>query len=408
MPDLDPGLGEAGDTYSETQHVGFLDKLGQSLVGLLLGPLFIAGSCFGLFWNEGRAVTTARSLTEGASLVQSVDVQRVDPANEGRLVHVAGPFSTGAPLVDPEFQVTAKGALLARVVEMYQWQEESHTETRKNIGGSEDRTTVYTYKKAWSSRPVDSSRFKQAASHTNPEMLYRAHTEAAKDGALGAFRPGAATLRRLAATERLAVEPALAERLRPRVAGGRVHIVDGRIHIGADPARPEVGDMRISFNIARPEVISIVGRQSGTDLVEYQTKAGDRLLFARAGNVPAADIFTAAQQDNKVLTWIIRLIAVIFMLVGFMLLSGPLVALGDVIPFVGSLIGVVGALAAVIMTAIVAPLVIAVAWLWYRPLVSIAVVAAGLVIAALARFVSPARRPVPVPARPQPSFLPRR
>ena len=109
------------DTFSETTHTGFGGKLGGSLIGFIFGPLLLIGSSWGLFWNEGRAVTTARSLTEGASAVIEADSGRIAAENEGKLVHVSGPFATTAPLVDPEFQVQAKAGVLQRQVEMFQW-----------------------------------------------------------------------------------------------------------------------------------------------------------------------------------------------------------------------------------------------------------------------------------------------
>jgi hypothetical protein len=55
--------------------------------------------------------------------------------------------------------------------------------------------------------------------------------------------------------------------------------------------------------------------------------------------------------------------------------------LADVIPPLGAVVGFgTGALAAV-LTVLVAPVIIAIAWLFYRPLVGIAILAAGLGLA---------------------------
>ena len=118
-------------------------------------PAPIVGSCIFLFWNEGRAVQTERSLTEGASLVVSVDPARVDPANDGKLVHLSGDLKPGAPLTDPDFTVSATALRLVRKVEMYQWKEETKTETRKNVRGSEETITTYEYVRTWSDSRID-------------------------------------------------------------------------------------------------------------------------------------------------------------------------------------------------------------------------------------------------------------
>jgi hypothetical protein len=372
----------ASDVVTETTHVGFGQKLVGSIVGFIFGLLLLAASSIGLFWNEGRAVTTARSLDEGAHQVVSVPADRVAPENEGKLVHVTGPLRTAAPLADGEFGVTVQGAVLVRHVEMYQWKEEQRTETHKNFGGSEERTTTYTYEGTWSSHRIDSSRFKQSGK-SNPQMRYQSVMVAAKDATLGAFRPGDSVLRRMAAKETLPVDTALESRIREHA--GKAQIVDGVIYLGADPAKPAIGDLRISYRVARPDTATIIGRQAGADFATFQTKAGDALLFAKSGSVAAADVFAQAQEENRILTWILRAVGVVAMLIGFAQLCSPLIALGDVIPLVGSLLGAGAVFVAIFLTAIVAPLVIATAWLWYRPLVALGVMGLGIGIAMLTR-----------------------
>ncbi len=51
-----------------------------------------------LFGNETMAVKIARSLDEGARFVIEGDPNRIDPANEGKLVYVSGELKTTAQL----------------------------------------------------------------------------------------------------------------------------------------------------------------------------------------------------------------------------------------------------------------------------------------------------------------------
>ena len=383
------------DSVTETTTVGLGQNLLGSLFGALFGLLLLAGSCWGLFWNEGRSVTSARSLTEGAKQVTHIEADRVLPDNEGKLIHVNGQLKTTAPLVDSEFGVSTKGAVLVRHVEMFQWKEEKETHTNKNYGGSQERTTTYTYVKEWSDKRHDSSRFKQSG-RNNPQMRYRDVTLVAKDGALGAFRPSDSVLRRLATPETMPVDRAMQDALRQRV-GLQVHVVDGQIYLGSDPANPAIGDIRITYRLANPDNVSIVGRQTGSDFTPFQTKAGDTLLFVKAGTIDAAAIFNQAQQENRILTWVIRAVGLFVMAFGFMLLMGPLIALADIIPPLGAVLGFGAAAMALLATALVGPLVIAVAWFWYRPLVSIAVIAVGLAVAFMTGKFAPRRKPAPAP-----------
>jgi hypothetical protein len=368
------------DSFTEVTTKSWTSRIGESIKGVLFGLALIIGSCVFLFWNEGRAVQTARSLSEGASVVVDVDPARVDPANDGKLIHVSGDIKVGVPLVDPDFTVSATAIRLVRTAEMYQWKEERRTETRRTAGGGEETITTYEYVRTWSDHRIDSSSFRHSGAHTNPQMRYTARALVAGDAALGAFRPGSNVLQRLPAEQAVPLDPALAEKLRGRISGP-VHVADGRIYLGENPSRPLIGDLRISFKIAPPGPASIVARQTGVGFADYQTKAGDRLLLVRAGVHSAADMFSAAQWENRVLTWMLRLAGIVAMAFGFFLIFNPLVVVADIVPLLGGVLSAGAGIVSLLLTAIVAPLVIAVAWFWYRPLVSAIVLAVGLAAA---------------------------
>ena len=82
------------DSFTETTSVSWFGRLRRSVGGVVIGLVLIIGMVVLLFWNEGRAVTTARSLAEGAGAVVSVGADAVEAANEGKLVHVSGTVTT--------------------------------------------------------------------------------------------------------------------------------------------------------------------------------------------------------------------------------------------------------------------------------------------------------------------------
>ena len=353
----------------------------EAAVGVIIGLVLVLATVVLLFWNEGRAVQTERSLAEGAGLMVDVDPGRVDPANEGRLVHVMGDLGTTAPLVDPDFGVSAQAARLVRSVEMYQWKEESHSETHKKLGGGEETVTRYSYVRVWSDRRIESGSFRQRGGHDNPQMRFGAFETAARDAALGAFRPGPAALEHLPAREELRVDPGLVETLRAKLGSVPAHVADGRIYLGADPAQPRIGDLRVSYHVAPTGPVSLIGRQAGADIAAFQTRAGDRLLIAASGLVPASEMFRQAEQENRILTWILRLVGTVFLWVGWFLILRPIAVVGDLVPMIGNVLSAGAGLAALLLTLLLAPLVIGTAWLWSRPLLSVGLIAAGFAAA---------------------------
>jgi hypothetical protein len=356
-------MSDPGDTFTEVTSRSWISRIGQSIVGVLIGLVMVIAAIVVLFWNEGRAIQTARSLAEGAGLVVDVDSARVDPGNEGKLVHISGDLTAPGRLSDAEFGVTAKGLRLVRAVEMYQWKEETKTETHQKLGGGEEDVTTYTYHRVWSDTRHDSSRFRHPDGHENPTMRYHRVDVIARDATLGAFHPGEQVLRLLPADERLSVDPAMVGSSSTR-GGSPVQVVE-----------------RISYRLAPNGSASIIGRQTGTDLTEYQAKAGDQLLMATPGVASAAQMFKAANDENRMLTWVLRFVGAVLMFIGFALILRPLVVVADVVPFIGNILGAGVALVALGLTAVLGPAIIAIAWFAHRPLLSIAVIAIGLIVA---------------------------
>jgi hypothetical protein len=385
--------------FSVTTHTSWFTRLKQAFGGIIIGILLIPASMWLLAWNEGRAVTTARSLAEGAGIVRSVDIARPEAANEGALVHVAGPLRVQGTLRDPEFGITAEGAVrLVRSVEMYQWEEERRSETRTTLGGGQETVTTYSYRQVWSPRPIDSSRFQQPQGRQNPPFRYQAATQTAQEATIGGFRLAQAQLSGIGESSTVPLRQG--EVTVPQ--GGRI---DGEvIYISAQgfaaPGAPaQIGDMRIRFQVARAEQATVLAAQRGDGFAPYQTQAGDRLMMTATGIVPAAEMIRQAEQANTLMTWGIRAGGAVLMMIGFGMILAPFRVLADVVPLFGSLVGAGTGLIGMILTAILAPLTIAIAWFAYRPLVGAIVLAVGVAAAVGLGWVAKNRkRPAPAPA----------
>jgi hypothetical protein len=99
------------------------------------------------------------------------------------------------------------------------------------------------------------------------------------------------------------------------------------------------------------------------------------------------------------LTWILRGVGFVVMLIGFCLIGGPLAALAAVIPFLEGVVDVGVFLVAFMVSVPLSLFIIAMAWFAHRPLLSGVLVAAGIGAAVLIRMLrrSRARRPMPAP-----------
>jgi hypothetical protein len=372
------------DSVSMTTSESWFSRLLGSVKSVLVGLLFFVVSFPLLFWNEARAVKTARSLSEGAGAVVSVAADRVDPGNEGKLVHTSGAVTMAAPVVDPDFGVKAQAIKLVRKVEMYQWREKQQSQTRKKLGGGTETVTTYTYDKAWSPTVVSSSSFREPNGHENPgSMPFASATTVADPVHLGAFKLSRAQLDKLGETEPLRVDQPPAG---PPSQDSRapLKLADGGYYRGADPTSPQVGDVRIRFETVNPKTVSTVGVQTGDTFAPYQASAGGTVLLVEAGDHGAAEMFKAAQSANQTLTWVLRAAGWLLMFFGLLLIFKPISTLGDVVPLVGGMLGAGLGLFSLLLASALSLVVIAVAWVYARPLLGLGLlVLAGAALALL-------------------------
>jgi len=389
------------DSFREVTSVSWFGRIKRAVGGVIFGLILIVLMVIGLFWNEGRAVQTARSLAEGAGAVVSIGTDSVDAGNDGKLVHVSGQVSASSGLADPDFGITAEGLRLSRSVEMYQWKEESKSETTKKLGGGEETVTTYSYSRVWDDSQIDSSDFKKPDGHQNPPMAIHSRTFQIPQGKLGAFALDTPVLDRIEGDKEFSLASGQSAAIKAAYTGSKpITIVDGGIYLGSDTTSPALGDYRIGYELAPLGVVSIVARQAGERFEPYQTQAGDELLMVDTGNLPAEKMFAEAVSANTLITWLLRAGGLILLTIGFALLLGPIGVIFDVIPFLGSLARLGTGLIAFVLAILVGTTTIAIAWFWYRPVLAIAILAAGVIAAVAVSYLGRSRKPAATAAAP--------
>ncbi|MCV9962172.1 TMEM43 family protein [Pararhizobium sp. BT-229] len=384
-------------SFTETTTTSWFSRLKNGLAGLVIGPILVIGMIWLLSWNEGRSVQTYRALAEGAGIVVSLDSGTVDPANEGKLVHISGPVKPDGTPEDPALGVSAEGAAgLNRKVEMYQWVEEKKSETQKTLGGGEETVTTYSYQKEWRPRRVNSSDFRQADQHQNPDMPIEGERFTVATAALGAFTVDGRTVANLGTDSPVRLSPDVVAQVTSALGSEKPVRADGTtVYVSQNRQSPAIGDLRISFSREDIAEASFVGAQKGVTIAGYKASNGRELLLSAAGRVTSADMFDAAQSENTLITWLVRVGGLLGMFIGFALMLSILGIIADVIPFVGSIVSFGTSIIAGILTLLLGPLVIAIAWIAYRPVLAITVIVIGILSAAAVLYIRRKKAVVP-------------
>lgn len=368
---------------TETTTESWGSRLGTSIKGVIFGfALFIVGFPV-LFWNEGNSVKTAKAIDEGEGACIAVESNdKVDAENEGKLVHMSGKADTKDILSDGVFGISAMAINLKRTVEMYQWIEESHTSEKKKMGGSVEKTTTYTYKKDWVSHAINSSSFKESG-HDNPGSIEFPEEEMyASNVSFGAYKLSEKQIRMIGSSQTFVITNGFQCALpRVQIAGNTIYVPNAETRGNAlnnrDVAsQTRIGDMRVTFRVIYPHDVSIIAKQRGDSFIDYTAKNGKKLNYLENGIEDAASMFSTARTNNAIITWLVRIGGFLLMFFGISMILKPLSVLADVLPILGDIVEMGNGLVAGLVALFFSLVTIAVAWIFYRPVVA-AILLAG-------------------------------
>lgn len=350
--------------YEEITSNGWISRLGASIKGIVAGLVMLLVAVGLQFWNEGRTLKREQSLVEGRAQVMETRGAAPDAANDGRLVHVAGVAKAGAALADETFGIEREALALRRQVEMYQWREKKETREEKQTGGGTREVTRYSYEKVWDDEPIESARFKEEGAHRNPgEMPYRDASWRAADIRIGGFRLGDDLTDGIGGWKTLAPdEVALPENL-----AAIFRPTDGWFVTSEAPAQPQIGDVRVRFQIVPEGTYTVIGRQQDGVIGTWESSRGQPLLMMEAGDLRPGAMFDGAASSNVKAGWALRFAGFVIGWIGFSLLLRPLAILADVIPFLGRLVGTGLAVVSGILSAILSLVAISSGWVFHRP-----------------------------------------
>lgn len=360
--------------------------MGKAVLG---GLMAIAGTAI-LFFNEGRAVKTARSLAEGAAAVVSVDADQLSQQHEGKLIHLSGRAAATTALVDDRFGVSAEAIRLIRTVEVFQWKEIEEKVTRK-VDGKSKTETEYSYEQVWDSMLHATSNFREPTNHQNPPPRFEHQEVDAEEVLVGEYRLPQDLVGQLTDAQPIEVSLAtvpedIADGL--RIDGGTETSAAG-FYWSADPetTEPQIGDVRVRFSAVFPTTVSVIAQQSDSRLQPFKTRNGREISMIRPGEFSAEKMFDDAQAQNTAMTWALRLAGTIGLIAGIGFVLQPLTSITQRIPVICNLVGMGAAFVAMLLGGAVALLTISFAWLLYRPLIAVPLIIVGVFMLVLvARF----------------------
>jgi len=393
------------DSHTTVAHRTWFSRLMDSCCGVCFGLILCLVAPSVLFWNEGRAIETSKTIREASQAVLPGSQTIYSAENDGSLIAVSGLFAkpmSDDPLIDKEilpsgvsdlindelisYQNTLGGALLYlhRDVSYYEWTESKSSKTEKTAGGGETTTTTYSYSKSWGTTHHDSSFFNNPMGHENPAALYHDADYHTEDRVILSTSKSASKSSEGKDTNfwlsPLLVSNLVSQSGRGNTVGPTVVWRPSTKEI--DPqGYEEIGDHRFSWSAVGPMVMSAMAMQSsGGELTAWKSSSGRSFSYIHAGMLSAADMIDAAYMENTFLTWILRGVGLAIWFFAFSMISKPLTVAADLgtIPCLGfepgTILEYITGCFAFFLAFILSMVTIAISWMFYAPVWSACII----------------------------------
>jgi hypothetical protein len=339
------------DKFTEVSSRGWGTNIMNSIKGVVFGLILFVGSFVVLWMNEGR-----QDMSEAAELCMSIKPDMIQTDAEGKPVCVSSKMTSEETLGDPEFLVPGDYIALSRQVEMFAWVENQSSEEKKKIGGGTETVTTYTYEKKWTSSSSVSTNFRYPEGHENPVSTIEDKSfmvQSAKVGAYGIAvdrlslpgeNPVDIKQNMLISSQPQSVGNKIVQKTSTGgdviIEGGSVpagrRLEGGYIYIGKGSLQnPGLGDVRIKYSALPKNIyVTVFGKLQGDRIVPFMYK-GEYKLY-RAFAAERDESIATLHKEYKVTGWILRIVGFLMMWIGLSMFFGPINAVLDVLPILGS------------------------------------------------------------------------
>lgn len=342
----------------ENTQISIIGRAIVGLIMLLIGILI-------LWLNEQNVFKTSEAISEAKNQYIEVDSSHIDNANNDKLIVTKGKLKL--PLIgatDSDFNVQTNSVKLVRKVEMYQWKESCDDDNGKE---------KCEYKKTWDDELIASNNFQNKAYQNPTEIPYSNKTFLAKNVSVGKYNLDNTLLKKIETNKKLTVynnEITMNLNLRS----------NDEYYSSVQNNSPQIGDIRISYTYADASYVSILAVQKNNTLKPFVSSNGLKIYEIKSGNLTGKQMLQSLTNQNNTQKWLLRFIGTILIIVSLVLIVSPLQFLANFIPIFGNLFGWITSLASIVIGLALSIIVIALSWLFHRPVFAIILLVIAIVI----------------------------
>ena len=160
-----------------------------------------------------------------------------------------------------------------------------------------------------------------------------------------------------------------------------VHQASNVLYFGRVPGSPEVGDVRVTFEKVVPAKVTVMAVVDGDSFKPYKAKNGKRFQTLVMGKKSGDEIIEGEKEANNMILWALRILGVMIVIGGLKGIFGFLETILKVVPFIAGIFGWGVGIVCTVVGIVWSLIVIALAWLFYRPVLAICLLAiAGFLI----------------------------
>ena len=160
-----------------------------------------------------------------------------------------------------------------------------------------------------------------------------------------------------------------------------VHQASNVLYFGRVPGSPEVGDVRVTFEKVVPAKVTIMAVVDGDSFKPYKAKNGKRFQTLVMGKKSGDEIIEGEKEANNMILWALRILGIMIIIGGLKGIFGFLETILKVVPFIAGIFGWGVGIVCTVVGIVWSLIVIALAWLFYRPVLAICLLAiAGFLI----------------------------